>query len=46
VGPGSYDINLPKIQKGILYWSKTSTDNKNKKGGNKIKKKFLIILKW
>ena len=41
VGPGSYDINLPKIQKGILDWSKTSTDNKNKKGGNKIKKEVF-----
>ena len=41
VGPGSYDINLPKIQKGILDWSKTSTDNKNKKGRNKIKEEVF-----
>ena len=41
VGPGSYDINLPKIQKGILDWSKASTDNKNKRGGNLIKKELF-----
>jgi hypothetical protein len=41
VGPGSYDINLPKIQKGILDWSKTSTDNKSQKRGNKIKKEVF-----
>ena len=41
VGPGSYDINLPKIKKGILDWSKTSTDNKSQKGGNKIKEEVF-----
>ena len=41
VGPGSYDINLPKIKKGILDWSKTSSDNKSQKGGNKIKEEVF-----
>ena len=41
VGPWSYDINLPKIKKGIIDMSNNSTDNKIKRGVNKMKEEIF-----